>query len=213
MGLHNLMLALVEEPKGALTGVLAAANMRRRWKDTERLQIAALSFATALSNIDTHLAIKKMSEFDALTGLLNRNCFENSLPEYQTRGFQSLGCVYVDANGLHELNNTHGHEAGDRMLQGIASVLCAEFGRDNAYRIGGDEFVAFVIDADRETLPRKVRAVEKVAKGKQYHCAMGTAWSPAPFSAYGLIKTAERNMYASKRQYYSGKADRRKARI
>lgn len=212
MGLHNLMLALVEEPKGALTGLLAAANMRRRWKDTERLQIAALSFATALSNIDTHLAIKKMSEFDALTGLLNRNCFENSLPEYQTRGFQSLGCVYVDANGLHELNNTHGHEAGDRMLQGIASVLRAEFGRDNAYRIGGDEFVAFVIDADRETLPRKVRAVEKAAKGKQYHCAMGTAWSPAPFSAYGLIKTAERNMYASKQRYYSGKTDRRKAR-
>lgn len=52
----------------------------------------------------------------------------------------------------------------------------------------------------------------KKPRGKKYHCAAGTAWSPAPFSAYGLIKTAERNMYASKQRYYSGKTDRRKAR-
>ncbi|WP_302735957.1 hypothetical protein [uncultured Desulfovibrio sp.] len=91
-------------------------------------------------------------------------------------------------------------------------MLRAEFGRDNTYRISGDEFVAVVIDADTETLLRKVRAVEKAAGGKQYHCAAGTAWSPALFSAYGLIKTAERNMYASKQRYYSGKTDRRKAR-
>lgn len=40
-------------------------------------------------------------------------------------------------------------------------MLRAEFGRDNAYCISGDEFVAFVIDADTETLLRKVRTVEK----------------------------------------------------
>lgn len=40
-------------------------------------------------------------------------------------------------------------------------MLRAEFGRDNAYRISGDEFVAFVIDADTETLLRKVWTVEK----------------------------------------------------
>ena len=54
-------------------------------------------------------------------------------------------------------------------------MLRAEFGRDNTYRISGDEFVAVVIDADTETLLRKVRAVEKAAGGKQYHCAAGTA--------------------------------------
>ena len=60
-------------------------------------------------------------------------------------------------------------------------MLHAEFGRDNTYRISGDEFVAFVIDADTEMLLRKVLAEKKAAREKQYHCAAGTAWSPAPF--------------------------------
>lgn len=60
-------------------------------------------------------------------------------------------------------------------------MLRAEFGRDNTYRISGDEFVAFVIDADTEMLLHKVLAVEKAAREKQYHCTAGTAWRPAPF--------------------------------
>lgn len=58
----------------------------------------------------------------------------------------SLSCVYVDVNGLHELNNASGHEKGDQMLQTVALELQGRFGRDNCYRTGGDEFVAFVQD-------------------------------------------------------------------
>lgn len=76
-------------------------------------------------------------------------------------------------------------------------MLRAEFGRDNAYRISGDEFVAFVIDADTETLLRKVRTVEKAR----------------PLLRLRTDQNSGRNMYASKQRYYSGKTDRRKARI
>ena len=50
-------------------------------------------------------------------------------------------CVYIDANGLHELNNERGHEAGDLMLRFGAESLMEQFPKGSLYRVGGDEFV------------------------------------------------------------------------
>ena len=52
-------------------------------------------------------------------------------------------CVYIDANGLHELNNERGHEAGDLMLRFVADSLMEQFPKGSLYRVGGDEFVVF----------------------------------------------------------------------
>lgn len=54
-----------------------------------------------------------------------------------------LACIYIDANGLHEINNARGHLAGDQMLRFIADTLKVSFGEEALYRIGGDEFVVF----------------------------------------------------------------------
>ena len=57
-------------------------------------------------------------------------------------------CIYVDVNGLHELNNTQGHAAGDKMLQTVASLMRTQFGDRHVYRIGGDEFVVLAQDME-----------------------------------------------------------------
>ena len=57
-----------------------------------------------------------LSETDLLTGLFNRNSYEQKLKTYSSMCNQVLPCVYVDVNGLHELNNTRGHAAEDKML-------------------------------------------------------------------------------------------------
>ena len=75
-----------------------------------------------------------------LTGLNNRNCYEWMIQTYPNMCKSSLSCIYIDVNGLHELNNTQGHKAGDDMLSYIAQVTQKYFGMQNAYRIGGDEF-------------------------------------------------------------------------
>ena len=46
-------------------------------------------------------------------------------------------CVYIDANGLHELNNERGHEAGDLMLRFVAESLMEQFPKGSLYRVGG----------------------------------------------------------------------------
>ena len=72
-----------------------------------------------------------MSETDQLTGLNNRNCYEMKIPLYHTQYNNSITCVYIDVNGLHELNNTKGHKAGDEMLCYIADAVRKQFGGKN----------------------------------------------------------------------------------
>lgn len=64
---------------------------------------------------------------------------------------------YLDANGLHELNNHLGHKAGDEMLICIGTSLVELFGCEDVYRIGGDEFIVFCIDTPEEVVNRKVK--------------------------------------------------------
>ena len=64
-----------------------------------------------------------MSEIDMLTGVRNRNSYEQNLSIYPSLCKKNLSCIFADLNGLHELNNTKGHEAGDKMLQFVAGKL------------------------------------------------------------------------------------------
>jgi diguanylate cyclase (GGDEF) domain len=86
-----------------------------------------------------------MAEADSLTGLRNRNSFEQRLGSYAEKAQRTVACVYIDANGLHKLNNTQGHAAGDAMLQYLAEQMVYRFGREDVYRIGGDEFMIFLL--------------------------------------------------------------------
>ena len=67
--------------------------------------------------------VEYLSTTDLLTGLRNRNAFEREVTTYSGRCEHSLHCVYLDANGLHELNNAQGHASGDAMLKFIATSM------------------------------------------------------------------------------------------
>lgn len=144
-----------------------------------------------------------LSEIDLLTELKNRNSFEQSINNYPYLCKKSLCCIYADANSLHELNNTKGHEAGDKMLRCIAASLKKQFKTDDVYRIGGDEFVAFGIDIDSESLKKKTDEIILFAKNEGYHVSVGydiQAFSEIDMNI--LVKNAERKMYEEKRRYY-----------
>ena len=79
--------------------------------------------------------------YDVLTHLYTRCKYEHDLKVFQLANYARLTCIYMDAVGLHEINNHLGHEAGDHMLCSIADGIRKYFPDDCAYRIGGDEFV------------------------------------------------------------------------
>lgn len=144
-----------------------------------------------------------LSKTDLLTGLRNRNAYEQSLREYPALCRKELYCIYVDVNGLRELNNTKGHQAGDEMLQYIAKSLLDKFGQEHTYRIGGDEFVVFAVDWSAAALEKTMTDVVRRVEQAGYHMAIGMETQTAPdISMDRLIKNAEKKMYQAKYRYY-----------
>ena len=154
--------------------------------------------------------IKELSEHDALTGLKNRYSYEMACSRVQSESFVTV-IVYADANGLHEINNTEGHTAGDIMLKSIAQNLKNAFGEEHTYRIGGDEFVVVYPNAVIEWIDEKIEQVKRATEEQGYTLSIGSAVSSGSNEILNdVIKRAEEKMYAAKAEYYrtSGK-DRR----
>lgn len=198
----NLMAIPIEGLNGEICGILAVCNMQNSQADPVLLKSVSFSFGMFCHNVQSHNAIKEMGERDALSGLYNRNRYEMDLPKYLQAYTTSLACVYVDVNGLHELNNTKGHEAGDRMLKSVSIKLQGKFGTQSTYRIGGDEFLAFVVDQAEETVDRLSRELEMDLQQDGIYISVGVQWQTQVTSMDDLIKRAEEKMYAAKKRYY-----------
>lgn len=144
-----------------------------------------------------------LSQTDILTGVKNRNCFEQRGASYTAACRNCLSIVYADVNGLHEVNNTQGHHAGDVMLQTVASLMQNTFGAEHTYRLGGDEFAAVVADEAFEITMQKMHSVQAAARDRGYHVAMGCHIEPAGEICFEeLMKDAEERMFADKRAFY-----------
>lgn len=159
--------------------------------------------------------IEYISQTDLLTGLKNRNYFENRLQEYPTMFSSNIICVYGDANGLHEINNRQGHVAGDKMLQEVATAMQGHFGPEHTYRIGGDEFVAFQMDVRPESVSSELKRITQDLAGKGYHVSFGIAVrekEQGSFDMRAMVKEAEDGMYAAKRIFYQDPEHNRRRR-
>lgn len=128
-----------------------------------------------MQNFITRARLRYVAENDQTTGLRNRNAFEREQNDIPGRCRRTLSCVYMDINGLHELNNAMGHQAGDIMLREVADELKKQFGDELTYRMGGDEYVAFAPDLSEDRLHEKVRTFSLAIEQKDYHAALGWA--------------------------------------
>lgn len=146
-------------------------------------------------------ATEKQANIDVLTGLQNRNRYEAFCKALGKKS-ADIGCIYIDANGLHEINNSRGHLAGDQMLRFIADTLKVAFGEETVYRIGGDEFVVFSRDRSGCELDSDMIRVHEELERNDYHISSGICMSDEAESVDEMIKTAEKRMYEVKRKYY-----------
>lgn len=100
---------------------------------------------------DNKTLIGQMSIIDNLTGLYNRMYLESKFNEVinlQQRLKHKVAIVYIDLNHFRMVNDTFGYEEGDRLLIKF-STICREMTRndfDFVFRIGGDEFMIFMVD-------------------------------------------------------------------
>lgn len=154
--------------------------------------------------------VYRMSITDQGTGLMNRVAYEKCLRKSDQRVIAPAACIYIDANGLHEINNECGHEAGDQLLRAVAERLREQFPRDDLYRVGGDEFVVFS-KADAAVCEARMQAVSESLAAQGYSISYGIAVCEAANGLRELVREADEKMLGSKRAYYA-EHDRRRPR-
>lgn len=208
--IRNYMAVPLMDDEDRIIGALGVMNIESGSYMIELLENVTLSFSMLYHNIQSFRTIKTMGEMDFLTGLLNRNSFQRDILTYANcAGF---ACIYADANGLHEINNTKGHEAGDAMLKAVARSMQNQFGKEHTYRIGGDEFVALNSSESEQTILEKIKLIQDETTALGYHVSIGMYRSDNTANPDEIVKEAEKNMYEAKRIYYETKGRDRRSR-
>lgn len=212
-GIHSLaIIPICGEKSDDICGILGVCNMKEHLKNTDMLCCVSSSFFMVINNIHSYQSVKEMGMVDSLTGLLNRNSYQTALEELAGISFHSLACVYMDVNGLHEVNNHLGHDAGDSMLKDIAGEIRSAFGENNTYRIGGDEFVVLCRNLSETYVERQAQALYARIKNMDYEFSIGIEWRDSDFDIKSMINSAETKMQQAKHRYYQQKGDARKIR-
>lgn len=161
-------------------------------------------------NAEINEKLKIIANYDSLSGLNNRNSYHAALDNLFDEDEGCLGCVYLDVNGLHELNNHFGHQAGDQMLKAVADALRTYFPKEGLYRIGGDEFVVLSRKKSKQELHTITDQVRQSLGKQNYEVSMGIAWREDCRNAADTINQAEAEMQRDKQHFYqSGRNTRR----
>lgn len=143
------------------------------------------------------------SYHDALTGLLNTNCYKKDLEELSSTSLSSVGVVYVDINGLKKRNDEFGHNAGDELIKNVASNLQTAFNEQDIYRIGGDEFIIICKEISEEDFSSRIQMLNSEIKMQgNYSISIGHAWSSQHDDIEKLVREADLSMYQNKKQFY-----------
>ncbi len=178
--------------------------------DKSQHYVALFSDITELKEHQRQL--EHMAHYDALTGIPNRVLLADRLTHAiaQTRRHQrGLALVYLDLDGFKEVNDAHGHEAGDQLLIAVAQNLRDALREgDTLARLGGDEFVAVLTDLGDQSeceaiLSRMLQAAAAPVKVRQHtlqlSASLGVTLYPQDGSdADTLLRHADQAMYQAK---------------
>lgn len=149
---------------------------------------------------------------DSLTGLLNRNAFDDDVEFIQATHDKPLTVMYIDLIGLHEINNHLGHARGDVVLCELADAARAYFGDDNIYRIGGDEFVIISFAHSMAQSARQMGYMRQELLDHGCELSVGMAESDDGEDIPDLVNQAENEMRKDKNRYYASGSGKRQLR-
>ncbi|MBA3034720.1 MAG: DUF484 family protein [Gammaproteobacteria bacterium] len=209
--------------QGELIGSLqlgsAAAERYDSAAGTNFLDRLAAVVAVCLENALTQERLKRAGLTDSLTGVENRRYFEHRcLVEIGQvrRHRQPLACMFLDIDKFKRINDTYGHQCGDDVLRGVASVIQAQLRTgDTIARYGGEEFVALLPQTSplhALEIAERIRCAvaahpfqSKSGQAVPVTISIGLAMASqesmaddAPAQAAELVAAADRAMYQAK---------------
>ncbi|MBQ7507667.1 MAG: EAL domain-containing protein [Lachnospiraceae bacterium] len=190
----NLKAALVQEKDGPklIVGITNIDRQVRREQDYEH----SLSVARNRANLDGLTGVKNKHAYVDMENRMNHFIAEHSN--------QDFAIVVFDINGLKDVNDTKGHQAGDELLRKGCHEVCTIFAHSPVYRIGGDEFVAVVQGHDYDHLDELMQMLaernEENLKTGEVIVAGGCARFENDHRVSEVFRRADERMYENKKQ-------------
>ena len=195
-------------------GQVRWAEFNTRTLFNERGEVVGFlgTFADITERLVQQEKLRHVAEYDNLTGLVNRNLFQNRLQHAfrdSTRSHHTITVFFIDLDGFKDINDTLGHNAGDELLRQVANRLLNVLRKDDTIaRFGGDEFVV-LLNAHEELLAAAQIAEKVIQSLSQLYIvddnkvyvtasmgiASGTAENSSPEK---ILKQADAALYLAK---------------
>ena len=188
----------------------AAEQISEGYYDTEldydkqdEVGVLTASFKRLISNLNVYIRnLNDMAYIDALTGIGNRLALRRDYDAYLGH---EVTVVMLDLNDFKLINDTRGHEEGDRVLREVGKLLSDTFGKEYCYRYGGDEFLVILPDISERNFNEKLEALKQnrpsVDDSTKAGFSVGFVRGMLTDSDMlrKLISSADEKMYESKR--------------
>ncbi len=156
--------------------------------------------------------LENLADRDPLVPLANRRAFLRELERFNDlaeRYGTPSSVIYLDVNGMKQINDEHGHAAGDSVLIAVAKTLLANIrASDVAGRLGGDEFGVVLVHMDEDAAGRKAASLANIIAGAKVDHAgkaipASVSWGVFTFTGEtdfaAALEQADKAMYARKR--------------
>ena len=151
---------------------------------------------------------RNQAHIDALTGVKNRHAYLQDMDELNRRISSGTPVEFAiavcDVNNLKQVNDVHGHQAGDAYIKKACQIVCDVFMHSPVYRVGGDEFAVLIQGRDYRHLEALVQQFAEVNKEHKAFgevvVACGVAHYAPGKSAENVFAEADQNMYEEKKR-------------
>lgn len=212
----------ITKPLGELTEAAEQINsgnydIELHYKGNDEVGTLTRAFSRLTSHLKTYISdLSDRAYVDALTSVRNKGAFDIYVRELQVQlqnpdGAPAFAVCIFDCNDLKMINDQYGHEKGDIYLKTACSLICEVFDHSPVFRIGGDEFAAFLLYNDYKNKSELIALFDESCAKKrataenrweQVGVARGMAiYDPtADRSVEETIRRADKLMYENKRE-------------
>ena len=177
------------------------------------------SFQHLVNHLNVYISdLNSKAYKDAMTGVKNKAAFEAAAQDLNDairaappKDPPRFGIVMMDCNELKEINDAYGHDKGDLYLQSACRMICATFAHSPVFRIGGDEFVALLQNADYDNraalvddFERRCRAYNQAPDNPWEHASIATGMAVfdplVDQDVDSVFRRADERMYRQKKR-------------